>query len=111
MSGHGGMGWGEMWYKASRDLSQLLRYPHRHPRWEYLVNLATGDIQIEDCVWLLKMERQELLGMIKTSVRLHGDHPDARFELSSDETRVRAAWRPWQEVPYRLSKKEVPSLT
>ena len=46
--------------------------------------------------------------MIQASVRLHCDHPGARFELSSDETRVRAAWRPWQEVPYCLSKRMYP---
>jgi len=98
----------EVWHKAGRDLSKLLSRPNEHPRLRVLVDLWTGYMKIEDCVLLLKMERRELLEMIKTSVRYIGERPGARFELSSDETLVRAAWRPWQQVPLRLLKRRYP---
>ena len=105
------MGRNKMWHKASKELSHLLRHPHEHPTLAHLVDLATGYMKIQDCVLLLKIERQELLRMIQSSVRDHGRHPGARFQLSSDETLVRAVWRPWQEDHQRLTTKEVPSLT
>ena len=72
MSGHSGMGRNKMWHRASKELSHLLRHPHEHPTLAHLVDLATGYMKIQDCVLLLKMERQELLRMIQSSVRHHG---------------------------------------
>ena len=100
-----------MWHMASKELTHLLRHPDEYPNLVHLVDLATGYMKIQDCVKLLKIEKQELLRMILSSVRNHGRHPGPRFQLSSDETLVRAVWRPWQEVHLRLTKKEVPSLT